>query len=346
MNGYNNGKRRTARTTWTSDPQVAAIPFETQILCPTAYWDRPRRSAGIDLDELAKHLEDVVCSESRFWCEKTPRNVLHFRRILRCLGKRARLIQVVRDGRDVVCSVHPDDPNGRSQGYSSGVLMLDDRQLEIIGLWRKYAEKYPRYPDDFVLDFMSRFIPLGISTVPLEFYDRSTSSPIARGNWRNEHTIIQHPTINRWPSPTVYRKAFIGRDARRRSQSEAISRQRKGIFFRNFGGDFGRVDAAMRNGTESEFRSNDWVFDAIEQRYAPQRYWPTHADNYTSKPRTFERSRENFYRPTKHRSFREKAIGRMRLDRADALHYGHASLRSRVGSSVRQTIASVFRLGD
>ncbi len=48
--------------------------------------------------------------ECRYWCEKTPKNVHYFDKILTHFGKTARLIHVVRDGRDVVCSIHPDDP--------------------------------------------------------------------------------------------------------------------------------------------------------------------------------------------------------------------------------------------
>ena len=44
---------------------------------------------------------------------------------------------------------------GRSRGFSSGVLMLDRSHVAFIDLWMKYARKYPRYPDDFVLDFLS-----------------------------------------------------------------------------------------------------------------------------------------------------------------------------------------------
>ena len=44
-----------------------------------------------------------------------------------------------------------------SRGFSSGVLMLDESQLDLIDLWMKYAHMYPQYPDDFVLDFSLEF---------------------------------------------------------------------------------------------------------------------------------------------------------------------------------------------
>ncbi len=216
---------------------------------------------------------------------------------------------------------------GKSRGFSSGVLMLDDTKLDFIDLWIKYATKYPQYPDDFVLDFLSKSTPLDFATVPLEFYDRETTCPIARGLWKNEYTIIQHPTINRWPEPMKYRKAFNGRERRRRTESESISRQRKGIFYRNFGGEFDRINDVMQTGMESEHCDSGWVFDAVHQRYAPELFWPRLADNFTSKPRSFEQSMQNFYKKPKGGSFRPAAMRKMRLDTSDVKRFAELAPR-------------------
>ncbi len=211
---------------------------------------------------------------------------------------------------------------GRSNGFSSGVLMLDDSQLEFIDLWIKYAQRYPKYPDDFVLDFLSNSVSFDFMTVPLEFYNRKTTCPVARGLWKNEHTVIQHPTINRWPRPTKYRRAFNGKERRRRSERESVSRQRKGIFYRNFGGDFSSINEVMQFGIESEYHESDWVFDSVRQLYAPKLYWPDVVDDFTSKPRSFETSQENFNKEPKGVAFRTAAIQNMRLDAIDAKRYG------------------------
>ncbi|MEO2010171.1 MAG: hypothetical protein ABGX22_15965 [Pirellulaceae bacterium] len=213
---------------------------------------------------------------------------------------------------------------GTSNGFSSGVLMFDEAQLELIDLWDKYAQKYPKYPDDFVLDFLSSSVPFGFATVPLEFYDRKTQCPVARGQWKNEHTVIQHPTINRWPEPTKYRRAFNGRERRGRTERESISRQRKGIFYRNFGGDFSSVKEVMQVGFETEYQHAGWVFDSVRQLYAPELYWPDLSDDFTSKPRSFETSWENFNKRPKGHTFRAAAIKSMRLDAADAKRYGRS----------------------
>lgn len=202
-------------------------------------------------------------------------------------------------------------------GLSSGVLMLGESDLEGIDLWLKYAEAYPMYPDDFVLDFLIRSTDLEFSTVPFEFYDRDTKSPIVRGLWQNKHTIIQHPTINRWPNPLKYRQAFNGKVTATRPRAEEIARQRKGIFFRNFGGDVGEIMEVMMTRKGELFVDSDWVFDPVSSRYAPQLFWPQDADNFNSKPVSFELSKKHFYNKPKGRTFRQHAIRSMMLDSED-----------------------------
>jgi len=207
--------------------------------------------------------------------------------------------------------------SGTSQGLSSGVLMLDSQQLWLVDLWSKYARKYPEYPDDFVLDFLTTQIEIPFRAVPFEFYDRDTACSITRGEWSNADTVIRHPTTNRWRNPLRYRRAFNGTRRERRTEEEAIARQRKAIFFRNFSGDFSTVDREMDAGLQSEFHYADWVFDAREQTFAPMMFWPEFKGDFTSKPRTFAQSWERFRNPPKGRSYRSKSIRKMRLTRED-----------------------------
>jgi len=212
--------------------------------------------------------------------------------------------------------------SGTSAGFSSGVLLLDREQLWLVELWEKYARKYPQFPDDFVLDFLATQVDLPFATVPFEFYDRDTLCPIARGEWTNDHTIVRHPTVNRWPRPLVYRRAFRGKQRERHAERELISRQRKGIFFRNFAGDFDEIEALFGTTGETIVTRQGWVFDTQMREYAPEMYWPDLKDDFTVKPRTFEASREQFFQASSRRSFREKAMSRMKLDREDRRRFG------------------------
>jgi len=207
--------------------------------------------------------------------------------------------------------------SGTSQGLSSGVLMLDTRQLWFVDLWSRYAGKYPDYPDDFVLDFLASQIGLPFRTVPFEFYDRETECSIARGEWKNAHTVIRHPTTNRWTQPLRYRRAFNGSGRERRTDQEITARQRKAIFFRNFAGQFSVVDRVMNAGLDSKFHYADWVFDAREQMFAPAMFWPEFRSEFLARPRTCAQSWEWFCNPPSRPTFREQALRKMRLTRQD-----------------------------
>ncbi len=91
-------------------PRIAVIGPETRAFCKGAYpADRPAHDAPFDLQSLLPHLEAARPGAMR-WCEKTPRNVHTFERIVRLFDGRVHLLHIVRDGRDVACSFHPDDP--------------------------------------------------------------------------------------------------------------------------------------------------------------------------------------------------------------------------------------------
>lgn len=93
-------------------PRIYAIPVETQALCPTAYDPKPKSDASLDIASIEGHLNRArITRNCRYWCEKTPRNVMFFSRILKHFGSALRILHVVRDGRDVVCSVHPSAPD-------------------------------------------------------------------------------------------------------------------------------------------------------------------------------------------------------------------------------------------
>jgi hypothetical protein len=95
-----------------SHPRIFAIPEETRIFCPTAYERVPNLCSPINLEAIQAFLDKQAVPEScTRWCEKTPKNVLFFERILGAFQDRVRLIHVVRDGRDVITSLHPNNPH-------------------------------------------------------------------------------------------------------------------------------------------------------------------------------------------------------------------------------------------
>ncbi len=130
-------------------PSVYAIPEETGFFCPGAYLQPPPPDAPIGSLDLfrARFLSAMPESKAR-WSEKTPKNIHFFRKILDLFGQDVRLIQVIRDGRDVVLSRHPLDysrhwvsPERWIESIRAGLPFSDHPQVATV-----------RY-EDLVLDF-------------------------------------------------------------------------------------------------------------------------------------------------------------------------------------------------
>jgi hypothetical protein len=94
-------------------PDIYAIPDETAAFCPTAYSEDEDLQAAFNIERAYSFLIDPNIPLGRYsrWCEKSPKNILFAERLLNYFGERTRFVNVVRDGRDVVTSKHPSDPD-------------------------------------------------------------------------------------------------------------------------------------------------------------------------------------------------------------------------------------------
>jgi hypothetical protein len=91
-------------------PRIHAINDETWAFCygpPAGFGgDQPIRKA-----RLYKYLgTERIRPEAIRWCEKSPANIFYFPVINEHFANNVRMIQIVRDGRDVVTSRHPRKP--------------------------------------------------------------------------------------------------------------------------------------------------------------------------------------------------------------------------------------------
>lgn len=90
-------------------PEIHSIPNEMKV------FDTWREIDGRKIPRIDRIYRYIIMnnfpSEVKGWCEKTPRNVNHFGKIIQYFDRDVKLIHIVRDGRDVLLSRHPNDPN-------------------------------------------------------------------------------------------------------------------------------------------------------------------------------------------------------------------------------------------
>ena len=92
-------------------PQLFAVDHETPAFVTSDFHQRPDSPDNFKLYRLYTPLAlaHIPPSTTR-WVEKTPSNVHFFGPILAYFGEDIRIIHLVRDGRDVITSRHPNKP--------------------------------------------------------------------------------------------------------------------------------------------------------------------------------------------------------------------------------------------
>lgn len=188
-------------------PAIWGIPMETVALCPDGYGEdglynkNPDLSVPLDTWKIYQHLiENSIPDRVERWCEKTPRNILYFERILESFGSGVRLIQIVRDGRDVITSRHPAD--------SDNFWVPIDRWVQDVTAGLKF-ETHPqvltvRY-EDFLNDYEASLKSI-CDFVGEEFVDEFLAYPeTSKVNqhlaWDGGSRAISTKSIGKWKKP-------------------------------------------------------------------------------------------------------------------------------------------------
>jgi hypothetical protein len=185
-------------------PKIFAIDIETVALCPDGYgadglYNRaPNLEVPFRLEKIYQYLIDHEIPEScARWCEKTPRNVQYFGRILQHFGKRVRIIHMVRDGRDVVTSLHP--------GHAERFWVTPHRWAMDVAAGRR-MENHPqiltiRY-EDLVREYemtMRRLCEFIDEEFDAAFLSYPNSARIKEsGAWFNPAQATNDKSIGRW----------------------------------------------------------------------------------------------------------------------------------------------------
>ncbi|MBW1712098.1 MAG: sulfotransferase [Deltaproteobacteria bacterium] len=183
-------------------PGILAIPHETEAFCPTAWGPQLDLNAPFE----TKRIEDYLASRqrpasNRRWCEKSPKNILFFGRILAHFKGDVRLINIVRDGRDVITSYHPTrrrekpwvSPERWIGDVSAGLEFDDHPQVHLV-----------RY-EDLILNFEStlrglcRFLE---EEFPRDFLSWRQRATVRRHvAWPGQVQNLHQRSIGRWQDP-------------------------------------------------------------------------------------------------------------------------------------------------
>jgi len=193
-------------------PHIFGIAEETVALCPDGYGDdgmynpAPDTNKPFQMEKIYRYLiKHDIPAHYRRWCEKTPRNVLTIGKIIDYFGDGVRFIHIVRDGRDVVTSRHPHDPDRYwvpphrwVQDVSAGRAFENHPQVLTIryeDLLRDYEAIMLR-----VCDFIEEeFVPA--------FLDYPHSAKINQsGAWFGPARAISTGAIGRWRRPEFARR--------------------------------------------------------------------------------------------------------------------------------------------
>ena len=178
-----------------SHPSIYAIPGEAYAFYPKPF--RLQRLLHI-LSELHEQLPPLR------WCEKTPKNVRAFGDILAAFKDNVRLIHIVRDGRDVVTSVHPYHPGmywvsterwiadvmaGLKYEKNALLVRYEDLILDTEKTLRRICDYIAEHFDPRMLDFQ-----LHTSVQQDVAWEQETVKPLHKsriGKWRSgEHDEV------------------------------------------------------------------------------------------------------------------------------------------------------------
>lgn len=178
--------------------RICAIPQETYAFCSPAYESPPSMEPRLLIKEFYESLgQSEIPVQFHRWCEKSPKNVLFFGPLLDAFGDDLKLIHVVRDGRDVITSKHPQRP--------SEFWIRPERWIVEVSAGLKYEahdQVYTLRYEDLVLDFEITIRKL-LEFIEEEFEDRMLEwhkHALVRQNiaWKGEVKDMYGDSVGRW----------------------------------------------------------------------------------------------------------------------------------------------------
>ena len=168
---------------------VSVHAFDEELYC---FYPNPPR-----IRKLINAIDDSGEKDKR-WCEKTPKNVKIFGNLLHTFEKHVKLIHVIRDGRDVITSVHP--------AHTGRYWVSTERWIEDVEAGLEHGENVYRVKyEDIVLNTektlrsLCKFIEEPFEEEMMNYaLKTSVANNIA---WENAAQPIHSTNIGKWKSP-------------------------------------------------------------------------------------------------------------------------------------------------
>jgi hypothetical protein len=138
-------------------------------------------------------IEKMISKSSGIWCEKTPKNVLVFDKIKSILKEKCKIVHMVRDGRAVITSKHPSNPNSYwvpierwVKDVSIGLECKDAKIIKYEDLAKNPEETIRKLLEYLELDFDKKLLSH-------EKYGIKNSNA-----WSSSVQIINTKSIDKW----------------------------------------------------------------------------------------------------------------------------------------------------
>ncbi len=178
-------------------PDIYAIDEETSTFCPTAYLENFNPKAKINMLRFYCFLNKKIPKTCNRWCEKTPKNVMCFGKILKYFNNKVKIIHIIRDGRDVILSKHPSKPD---KYWVSPERWIKDVStgLKYKGHPNVYTLKY----EDLILNYQNTMKKL-CAFLDIEFNQKILNwhkyATVRRNNaFFGEVRTLSKSSINKW----------------------------------------------------------------------------------------------------------------------------------------------------
>lgn len=178
-------------------PEVFAFPYE---LSAFNYWKKGKEGNLIPkrMDRLHRYvLFNKVPKSASFWCEKTPRNVNHLKNIFKYFNDEVFFIHIIRDGRDVMLSKHPDKPGEywvQPERWVNDVKAGLEYKNHTRVLTIKYEELILNFKD--TIQKICSFIDIALVD---ELLDWHSYASVRRNNaWQGKVQKLNSSSIEKW----------------------------------------------------------------------------------------------------------------------------------------------------